>query len=75
MGSLHDLAILRVPEEMLISFESDVKLVSKVAEGGGGAVWRAELLSETLQSTHKCKSVAVKVLKRKPLWHTFIIDH
>ena len=50
---------------MMIDFDSDIKLVSKIAEGGGGAVWKAELLSDGLQRKSGCINVAVKILKRK----------
>jgi hypothetical protein len=59
------IAALHVPKDMIIDFDSDIKLVSKIAEGGGGAVWKAELLNDSLQRKAGCISVAVKILKRK----------
>jgi hypothetical protein len=54
-----------LPAFLALNFATDARLKGKIAEGGGGVVYRAELLNKEAINRFGTSAAVVKVLKRK----------
>ena len=66
-------AALSMPGFLSLQFNNDLRLEKTVAEGGGGVIYQAELLDDSLRRKYRIRRVAVKVLKSKLVYHKLYI--
>lgn len=62
----YDAAVFSMPGFMQMDFTNDLKLKGKIAEGGGGVVYKGELNNHEFIARAGVKDVVVKVLKPLP---------
>jgi len=59
---------IALPGFLKMDYTNDVRVCDKIAEGGGGVVYTAELLNHEMLQKHGRERVIVKTLKRKRLF-------
>jgi hypothetical protein len=53
-----------MPGYLQLEFSNDLRLKGKMAEGGGGVIYKADLLNTEFVNRFNAEHVVVKVLKR-----------
>lgn len=54
-----------MPGFLQMDFKADLRLKSKMGEGGGGVIYKSEMLNQEFIEKFKETSVVTKILKRK----------
>jgi hypothetical protein len=54
-----------MPGFLQLEFSNDLRLKGKMAEGGGGVIYKADLLNQEFINKFNVTTVVVKILKRE----------
>ena len=62
------IAVMSMPGFLQMDFKADLRLKSKMGEGGGGVIYKSEMLNQEFVSKFKESAVVTKILKRECLF-------